>query len=134
MTSANKAPTNDDDAWFPLTSPEIYIKNHEQSVFHVQKTPTPFSFSHCLSTNIWFKKTDTTRSSNILLRVVSVFLNQTLLADFLGNKDWWNSGGAPDTPEPLLNNYGSTLTEKMSNSIDKELFYLLLWKQSKKNT
>ena len=50
MTSANKAPTNDDDAWFPLTSPEIYIKNHEQSVFHVQKTPTPFSFSHCLST------------------------------------------------------------------------------------
>ena len=38
----------------------------------------PASSGKMLRVNIWFKKTDTTRNSNILLRIVSVFLNQTL--------------------------------------------------------
>ena len=60
-----------------------------------------------------------------------LFLQKKIRADFLGNKDRWNSGGASDTPEPILNNYGSTLTKK---NVNTALFFIFCFESKSKNT
>ena len=56
------------------------------NIKHLSKFETKRNwFVKCWPANVWFKKTDTIRSSNTLLWIVSVFLNLTLAGQHFTN-------------------------------------------------